>query len=108
MNGVSLTAQYENESSILCTVGSGQVSVDNVYLNNVVRYIGSGMKRIAVHLFTYHNYIMLDQRSRLPGVHGTPVATKYFKFHGRGSRLQFERGHCSREAFLLGLPANST
>ncbi len=29
MNGVSLTAQYENESSILCIVGSGQVSVDN-------------------------------------------------------------------------------
>ncbi len=29
VNGVNLTAQYENESSILCIVGSGQVSVDN-------------------------------------------------------------------------------
>ncbi len=26
VNGVSLIAQYENEDSILCTVGSGQVS----------------------------------------------------------------------------------
>ncbi len=34
MNGVSLTAQYENESSILCTVGSGQVSVAN---NNIMQ-----------------------------------------------------------------------
>ncbi|XP_064398654.1 hepatocyte growth factor receptor-like isoform X2 [Halichondria panicea] len=27
VNGVSLTAQYENESSILCTVGSGQLTL---------------------------------------------------------------------------------
>ena len=32
VNGVSLTAQYENESSILCTVGKEQVSVAYIYM----------------------------------------------------------------------------
>ncbi len=37
MNGVSLTAMYENHSSILCTVGSGLVSI--AFTNNIIEVV---------------------------------------------------------------------
>ncbi|XP_064398652.1 plexin-A2-like [Halichondria panicea] len=71
VNGVSLTARYENKNSILCTVGSGQLTlpagVGSSTVDVKVMWLGNGINRLLSSIMQQTNVTLYDCRDLASG-----------------------------------------